>query len=284
VKPAKAISLGFAAILGLSVLSGCRGTEAGPAPSVFSIEGDVISIDMNSPMLKYLETAPLEDSHAASRKLAAVGQIIALANDSDELQGSNVSWVELDPEISRSLGFSFGPERKAKIGEAFGVVDIDSAYEKQLRPYEALSISRYGLLKTYASGMVVSILKPLSSSASSEGQPIQVVFEIPQGLDFYPGTNCEVDFPISIGRPVNVASTALLHEGRQEYILKYLGQGHYHPVPVFVLDTVDEQVLVIGNLKPGDRIVSRGAILLKPLLHQVLRQLNHPSPSPGAAS
>jgi hypothetical protein len=262
----------FFGVMFLFALAGCAPQNPPKnAGSVFSINGSVISIDLVSPMLKYLEISQISDSHLEKRNLQAVGQIIALANDSDELRGSQISWVELDPEISRSLGLHFDNQMKVPVGQAYGVVSVPYEYMGQLKRYEGVAISRYGLLKSVVSGMVISILPTKANGVVLPGEPVQVVFEIPHGEDLYPGTNCEVDFPVSAGRPVTVPSTAVLHEGRQEYLLQELEPGRYRPQPVYILDTMQDSVLVIGNIKAGEKIISRGAILLKPLLHDVLR-------------
>jgi hypothetical protein len=169
------------------------------------------------------------------------------------------------------LGFQFGPHTKAQIGEAFGVVSLPEEYLRQLKQYESVSISRYGLLESRSSAQVISIQPTKVNGITVAGEPIQVVFKIMSGQDWYPGTNCVVYFPMLGTKPLLIPSTALLHEGQQEYLLQEVGKGQYLPRPVYVLDTINDSVLVIGKIKPGETIISRGSILLKPILHRLLR-------------
>jgi hypothetical protein len=187
------------------------------------------------------------------------------------LVGSKIAWVELDPDLSKSLGFSFGPRMSARVGDAYGVVTLPGEYLGQVKPYETVEISRYGLLATHIAATVVSIQRPKHNGMVITGEPFQMVFKMQNGQDWYPGTNCVVFFHMLGSKPLLVPATALLHEGRQEYLLLQLGKGQYIPVAVYVLDTLGDQVLVIGKIKPGQNIVARGAILMKPQLHKLLR-------------
>jgi len=246
--------------------------------SVFKTTGNVISLDLKSPMLKYLEITPIPPSNSQVQDLRVVGQIIALANYSDQLVGSRISWVELDPELSSALGFHFDSHTPAQVGDAYGMVSLPQEYLGQLKPFEQVEISRYGLLASKTTATVLSIQQDKLNGLLIMGKPLQVVFKIPHGQDWYPGTNCVVFFPTLGSKPLLVPSTALLHEGRQEYLLVEIGKGQYFPIPIYVLDTLDDSVLVIGKIKAGQAIVSRGAILLKPIVHRLLRTQGN---SPG---
>ncbi len=261
-----ALALGFA-------FCGCARKEETPVDpeSVFKISGNVFSLDPTSPMMKYLEISPIPPPSSKSQDLKEVGQIIALANYSDQLVGSRISWVELDPDYSKSLGFSFGPRTPAHVGDAYGVVTLPDEYLPQLKPYESVAISRYGLLASQTTARVLSIQQAQLNGVPILGEPLEVVFKIPDGQDWYPGTNCVVDFPMLGSKPFLLPATALLHEGQREYLLEQLSPGEYTPVPVVVLDTIDDSVLVIGKIKAGEEIVSRGSILVKPIVHQLLR-------------
>jgi hypothetical protein len=160
---------------------------------------------------------------------------------------------------------------KAQVGDAYGVVSLPEEYLPQLKAYERVDISRYGLLASKTRATVISIQQAKFQGLPITGQPIQVVIKIQNGQDWYPGTNCVVFFPMLGSQPFLIPSTALLHEGRQEFLLQEVAKGQYFPQPVYVLDTLGDSVLVIGKLMPGENIVSRGAILLKPLLHKLLR-------------
>ncbi len=60
-----------------------------------------------------------------------------------------------------------------------------------------------------------------------------------------------------------------MHEETREYVWKEVAPAQFAAQSVSVVDASPTEVAVLG-LSPGDRIVGRGAILLKPLLKRVL--------------
>jgi hypothetical protein len=151
------------------------------------------------------------------------------------------------------------------------MVTLPEDYLGQLKPYEEVEISRYGLRTSRTTATLISIQPTKLNGALVLGKPLQVVFKITNGQDWYPGTNCVVYFPMLGSKPVLVPSTAVLHEGRHEFLLKEVGNGRYVPRIVTILDTLDDSVLVVGKLTPGENIIGRGSILLKPIVHRLLR-------------
>jgi hypothetical protein len=260
-----AAALAAAAVL----IGGCgRSAEKSYDPdSAISIESGQIQVAVDSPFLKHLEVAVVGPAQVEGRQFRVVGQVVALANSSDELTGSKISWAELDPALSRSLGLTLPTDGSVGPGEAFGVADLPGEYAGQVARGDSVSVARYGLRKFEMSARVMAI-RP----ASGDGDGIRVLFRLGSGEEWYPGNNCEVVFPMLRSHPVTIPTTALLHEGAQEYLLQQTGPGRFRPRSITILDTVDQSALVIGEVGPSSRIVSRGAILLKPYLHTDLRE------------
>ena len=84
-----------------------------------------------------------------------------------------------------------------------------------------------------------------------------------------------MEFPLIHHAAVAISPLSMLHEGLREYVLKEVSPGHSEPVEITVVNETSERVFALGNLVAGERIVERGAILLKPLVHQILSEAGH---------
>jgi cobalt-zinc-cadmium efflux system membrane fusion protein len=158
---------------------------------------------------------------------------------------------------------------------AIGVVWAPPELLKHIAIGQPIAIGRYGLRRSQMPGTVLSIGdNPMPSPDGTLTVP--VLFRLGSGQTWYPGTNCEVEFPIGVGKAFHLPSTAVLHEGSREYVFKELGSGEYAPQSVAIIDESENSAEVLGNLKPSDRIVARGAILLKPILSVLLNQPQAP--------
>lgn len=253
--------------LGLALSGACgRADKAYDPGQAISVQSGQIVVDPASPFLKHLEAGPVAAAGAQGDSFKVVGQIIALANSSDALSGSTVQWAELDPDLSRELGLHLDNAGSVPVGKAYGLVELPVEYRRQVARGDSVAISRYGLRKYETLGRVASVLPAPDGEAW-----MRVLLDIPAGGEWYPGNNCEVAFPLLRSRPVSVPTTALLHEGSQEFLLEETAAGHFKPLGIVILDTLGQSALVSGPVVPGMRIVSRGAILLKPFLHAILR-------------
>ena len=84
--------------------------------------------------------------------------------------------------------------------------------------------------------------------------------------------NCVVTFQNLQNSIVKVATTALLHEGVYEYVLKEIGPYQFIPQVITIGEGTPDEVDVIQGLAPDDKVAMRGAILLKPVLHELLQK------------
>lgn len=212
-------------------------------------------------MLERLEVVPVGAAGGESAAYRGVGQIIALSNASGSLTGERVGWVELDPKVTAAAGLRLDASG-AEGGTAYGLTSLGAEYGSRVEPGQAISISRYGLRKAGVTAVIVKILR-------LPGDGADVVFRFTKAQEWFPGTNCEVSFPMLRGRPVRIPTTAPVHEGADEYVWKEEAPGRFSAQAVSIVDATPSEVSVLG-LSPGDRIVARGAILLKPLLKRLL--------------
>ena len=251
--------------LGLLSLSGCTKTASEySVPDPISFSGGSVQIQAGSKFMEQIKVVPVGSAPGGERKLSAVGQMIALANPSDDLLKEQVSWVLLDPALPHSLGLPLG--EKAPVGLSFGVTTLSSAYRNDIHPGERVEIYRYGLKQGSTAGTIVSV-----RTNKGDVSEVSVIFSILHGQDWYPGTNCEVEFPLVRREAVAFSPLSMLHEGIREFVLKEVGPGRYAPEEITVVNETRDQVYALGNLSPGDRVVERGAILIKPMVHSILK-------------
>jgi hypothetical protein len=253
------LCIGFAA-----VMPGCfysTQTEI-PVPPI-TVSGNAIQVRAGSKFLNQLQIAEVTLAPGGERKLRTVGQMVAIATHSGELTSGGVSWVTLDQGIIRSLGIHLS--EYAPIGLAYGVTSIPPGNRSEIHPGEKAQVYRYGLRQNSTTASVLSVQSVPGSDAE-----ISVIFTIPHGQDWYPGTNCQVEFPLIQHQPVALSPLSMLHEGLREYVLKEIAPGKYLPLEIVVINETRDQVFALGDLVPGDRVVDRGAILLKPVIHQYL--------------
>ncbi|HEX4048652.1 MAG TPA: hypothetical protein VH309_12485 [Elusimicrobiota bacterium] len=249
---------GLPAALLAGVPASSRGTAEPPRP--YDVAGGRLDLAPDSRLLAHLEIIGVGKAAAESREYRAVGQIIALSNASGSLAGERSGWVELDPALSASIGL----ELDGRAGTAYGLTTLPAESAASLRPGQRLEISRYGLKDARVPGRVVRVVP-----SRAGGDRADVVFRFERAQDWFPGTSCEVSFPVLAGRPVRIPTTAPVHEGASEYVWKESSPGRFEARSVSFVDSTPDEVAVLG-LEPGDRIVASGAILLKPLLRRVL--------------
>lgn len=264
----KSATLGMGFLAGAALCFGCSRPVAlnFDPDKVISLRDGQIVVATDSPFLKHLESGLAGPAPSQGDALWVVGQIIALANPSDSLKGSGVRWAELDSGLSRSLGLNLSDQAFVPPGEAYGLAELPKDYAGQMSQGEKVSVCPYGLRRRSGAARVERVV-PLPGDLDWT----RVLLRILPGREWYPGNNCEIAFPLR-SHPATVPTTALLHEGNDEYVLVRTSATSFRPERIVLLDTGEGTALVVGPIVEGTRIVARGSILLKPYLHQLLRQ------------
>jgi hypothetical protein len=249
----------------LLFLTGCFGTQQDySTPDEVSISGKTLQVAANSRFMSEIQVVPLGKAPGGERKLRTVGQMIAVANSSGDLTSSQVSWVTLDPALAHELELPLG--KAARIGSAYGVTTVAKSYLGDIHLGERVQIYRYGSKQNSTVGTISSILSSPKNEDSNS-----ITFLISEGQDWYPGTNCQVEFPLIQRQAVALSPLSMLHEGLREFVLKEIAPNRYMPEEITVVNETREEVYALGNLVPGDHIIERGAILLKPIVHQIIK-------------
>lgn len=233
-----------------------------------TVENGQLVFHPESNLFKKLEVASVKSGNGTEKYFKIIGQIVALANSSTLPTEQKIDWVELDPRFTKKMGLDLDRLKDAKIGDAFGVGQVAGAYGRKIKEGDRILIQRYGLLDTSLRATEGKIVKVIPEPEDM----VPVIFKIENGSNWLPGTNCEVAFPLLPNQDVKIPTVALLHEGIYEYVLKETGPGRFVPEIVTIGEGTPDEVDVVEGLRPGERIVVRGAILLKPLLHELIKK------------
>lgn len=243
----------------LLLLAGCsRSSQEYSVPDPISIKDGAVQIQPGSKFMEQINVVTVSPAPGGERKLRAVGQMVAMANPSGDLVKEEVSWVLLDADLAKSLALPLA--KAAPVGLSFGVTSLPTGYRNEIHPGERVEIYRYGLKQGSTAGTIVAIRKGTGESSQD-----LVIFSVLHGLDWYPGTNCEVEFPLVHRQAVAISPLSMLHEGLREFVLKETAPGRFRPEEITVVNETKDQVYALGDLAPGERVVERGAILVKPI-------------------
>lgn len=90
---------------------------------------------------------------------------------------------------------------------------------------------------------------------------VRLVFSNP-GVILKPGMYVNVNIAIPLGRQLVIPSSGVLQAGTRQIAFIDRGQGSLQPVPIQTGPQIDDSVVVLQGLQPGDRIVSSANFLI----------------------
>jgi membrane fusion protein, heavy metal efflux system len=161
---------------------------------------------------------------------------------------------------------------RAREGMVLIAANVPESKIGLVREQQACEARFYGFPETLYSAHV----EHLVSILNSERRTLRVLFDLTDDKEqLRPGMFADV-FLGTESRPALLISTdALIHIGRSDYVLRQTGEGRYALVKVDVAEPEGDVAEVIHGLSAGDRVVTGGAVLLKPLAVQALNR--HPA-------
>ncbi len=145
--------------------------------------------------------------------------------------------------------------------------NVPEAQVSQIHTGQLCEVQFYGYLDVVFPAQVETI----SSTLTPERRTLRVLFYVSDVNDVLkPGMFAEVGLGTDERPAIQIPATALLHIGRNDYVLRDAGSDQWSVTKVRVGEIRHEQCEVLEGLKDGDRIISRGAILLKTVAAQSL--------------
>ncbi len=115
------------------------------------------------------------------------------------------------------------------------------------------------------------IVRSLAPSLSTESRTLRVFFELDDQLgQLKPGMYAEIGLGTNPRNAVLAPADGILHITNNDYILQQAGQDSWQITPIQVGEQIDDRVEILSGLTGGEKVIGKGAILLKPLLVQSL--------------
>mgnify|MGYP001550690554 CR=1 FL=1 len=90
---------------------------------------------------------------------------------------------------------------------------------------------------------------------------VRLVFRNP-GVVLKPGMYVNVDINVSLGRQLTIPASAILQSGQQAIAFVDHGQGYLEPRIVQTGPQIDNSIVVLSGLKPGEQVVSSANFLV----------------------
>jgi hypothetical protein len=158
---------------------------------------------------------------------------------------------------------------KGKDGLILVVVDVPEAKVSLVHEGQPCTAKFYSYPDTLISGRVGRI----GPNVTKDRRTLRVTFELEKvSVRLLPGMYAEIGLGTGERDLYTVPAESVLHIGKKDYVLIHKDKGSFEarevvvgePSPGGANSNKDSRIVVLSGLKQGERIVSGGAILLKP--------------------
>jgi hypothetical protein len=155
------------------------------------------------------------------------------------------------------------------VGTALVMADVPEVRINLVAAGQACEARFYGLPEHAFKGVVRS----LAPALSTERRTLRVFFELnDQQGQLKPGMYAEIGLGTNPRQAVLAPADGVLHITDSDYILVQVGTDLWRITQIQVGEQIGDRVEILSGLKGGEKVVGKGAILLKPLLVQSLLQ------------
>ncbi len=205
----------------------------------------------------------LEEANLAQARLEGEKEVFAAQS---ALTSARRAAAGLERQL---LQAGVDPRMLASAPEGAVVVaaEVPEARLADVRVGEACLARFYSLPDALFRGTVRS----LGSAVSRERRTLPVLFELrDEQARLRPGMFADVGLGAEKRQALLVPADAVLHVGSADYVLVGGEPGLFQVTPVRVGEAYEGRLEVAQGVKAGDRVVSAGAILLKPYVASAL--------------
>ena len=205
---------------------------------------------------KDLSTAESDLAQAqfqAQQNTTAAENTLKLARKNRVLLERQLQQAGLDPEIFAN------PEEEA----VFLVANVPESHMDQVQTGQSCEAQLFALPGKKFGGHV----EKMSPTVSSERRAMRVLFHLSDPQEHLkPGMYAEVGLGTDPREALLVPAEAMLHVGSVDYLLVDAGGGKWRIAQCTAGESHGDRIEIAKGLKAGDRIITQGAILLKPLV------------------
>jgi multidrug efflux pump subunit AcrA (membrane-fusion protein) len=149
------------------------------------------------------------------------------------------------------------------------MADVPEGRLNQVKIGQGCVARFFGLPKEPFPGRVKSIAPVLSA----ERRSLRVLFTIDDPDDkLRPGMFAEIGLGTDQRASMLIPADAVLHIGRTDYVLMAAEENTWKVTEVQVGEPFRNEIQILEELREGDRVIAKGAILFKPLVIRSLKQ------------
>jgi cobalt-zinc-cadmium efflux system membrane fusion protein len=164
---------------------------------------------------------------------------------------------------------------RAPEGAAVIVADVPEAKVGLVRDGQACRARFYAFPGNVFPGKVSS----LAPTISKERRTLRVLFELSdRDARLKPGMFADVGLGTDSRDALLAPTDGVIHVGVADYLLIGTGPGTWKVAEVQVGEVHGPRVEILGGVKAGDKVLGKGAILLKPFIVQAVQGTKPPAP------
>jgi membrane fusion protein, heavy metal efflux system len=198
-----------------------------------------------------LEQAKLQ----SEREKSTVTSSVKLAKKNRELLERRFQQAGLDPQVFDN------PEEDTSLV----VANVPEQKMTLVKEGQACTAQLYGYPGQKFDGHVERI----GATVSQDRRAMRVLFHLTDTHDqMKPGMFAEIGLGTDERPALLVPAEAMLHVGSADYLLVEAEAGRWRITPCVTGEAHGNKIEITSGLSPADRVIGRGAILLKPLVVQ----------------
>jgi hypothetical protein len=164
---------------------------------------------------------------------------------------------------------------KAADGATVVVADVPEARLGLVEQGQACQARFYGFPGKVFDGRVAS----LAPTITKESRTLRILFDLADPENrLKPGMFADVGLGTDARETLLAPADGVLHVGRSDYLLAGAGEEGWRVTEVRVGELHGGRVEVLQGVKAGDRVIGKGAILLKPFVVESVQGAVRPPP------
>jgi cobalt-zinc-cadmium efflux system membrane fusion protein len=216
----------------------------------------LVSSGTEAPKELVTAKADLEQAKLQSeRDKSSAASVFRLAQKNRELLERRFQQAGLDPQIFKA------PEEDASLV----VANVPEQKMTLIKEGQACTAQLYGYPGQKFDGHVERV----GATVSQDRRAVRVLFHLTDTRDqMKPGMFAEIGLGTDRRPALLVPAEAMLHVGSEDYLLVQAEPGRWRITPCVAGDAHGTKIEITSGLSAGQKIIGRGAILLKPLVVQ----------------
>ena len=164
---------------------------------------------------------------------------------------------------------------RAPEGAAIIVADVPEAKVGLVRDGQACRARFYA----FPGSVFAAKVSSLAPTISKERRTLRVLFELSDAdARLRPGMFADVGLGTDSRDALLAPTDGVIHVGTADYLLTGAGPGTWKVTEVQVGEVRGPRVEIISGVKAGDKVLGKGAILLKPFIVQAVQGAKPPAP------